>query len=78
MEQQVFKLMVEHEGYPYIEMDDLTLEEAQKEQEHREKLFPENNYWVEESSGSVPASELRFIPRDATDGWEDLYPDYER
>ena len=40
------------------------------------KLFPDNNYWVEESSGSVPRSELRFVPRGAADGWEDLFPDY--
>lgn len=77
MKEPVYKLMVEHEGYPYIEMDDLSLDEAHKEQEHREKLFPDNNYWVEESYGSIPASELRFIPREAADGWEDLFPDYD-
>jgi len=77
MTKQLFKLMVEHEGYPYIEMDDLSLEEATKEEAHFKKLFPENNYWIEESSGSPEPKPHRFIPRGAADGWNDLYPDYD-
>lgn len=72
---QVFKLMVEHEGYPYIEMDDLSLEDANKEEAHYKKLFPENNYWIEESQGTPEPKPFRITPHGAVDGWEDLFPD---
>lgn len=63
------------EGYPQVESDNLTLDEAYVEMNRLNSFFPDVDFYIDVSPDEAPMR--RINTRDVADGWEDFFPDYE-
>jgi hypothetical protein len=88
MRMTYFKVMVEHDGYPHIEQDGLTLDEAHEYMERMQRFYPDSNWWIERmqrfypdsnwwiDEGNAPSEQyenFRTYARGTADGWEDFF-----
>jgi hypothetical protein len=64
------------EGYPQVERDNLTLNEAYVEMYGLQKNFPDVDFYIDVAPDDE-APMRRINTREVADGWEDFFPDYE-
>lgn len=60
-------------GYFNTHTDWLTKEEAEEMRDKHAEDFPDSVWMIEEYDAIE--NEPRYIPHDACDGWEDMFPD---
>jgi len=63
------------EGYPQVEVSDLSYDEAVKEMNRRKSFFPDVDFYIDVAPDEEPIR--RINTREVADGWEDFFPDYE-
>jgi len=65
------------QGYFNLHTDWLTKKEAEEMRNHHAKTFPNQDWIIEPHRDEERHKVVRYTPRDAADGWEDIYPDRE-
>lgn len=63
------------EGYPQVEHDNLSYDEAVKEMNRLKSFFPDVDFYIDVAPDEAPMR--RINTRGVADGWEDFFPDYE-
>jgi hypothetical protein len=72
-------LQSDGDGYFHIHTEYLERKEADEMLEHYAKTFPDSDWMIEshERDDVKRDDDVMNIPKDACDGWEDIYPDRE-
>jgi len=63
------------EGYPQVERDNLSYDEAVEEMSMLKSFFPDVDFYIDVAPDEEPMR--RINTREVADGWEDFFPDYE-
>lgn len=74
---EMFRLMEGDSGYFVTHTTGLTEQEARKELKTYSDLYPNQEWYIEpydDSEEGEVEKEVITTPRDACDGWEDIYP----
>lgn len=73
---KLYKLLEsDRNGYFNLHTGWIDKETAEEMRDRYARLFPDSDWIIEEHHEEDTIASIRNTPKDACDGWEDMYPD---